>query len=43
MTKLLIWITCIVVLTIHWNDFIAFVPKMLEITQTIIEGENKCQ
>ena len=38
MTKLLIWITCIVVLTIHWNDFIGTVPKMLEITKTIIEG-----
>jgi hypothetical protein len=38
MTKLLIWITCIVVLTVHWNEVIAFVPKILEIISTIIEG-----
>ena len=39
MTKLLVIITCIVVLTVHWESFkdIVNMDKMVDITATVLE------
>ena len=39
MTKLLVIITCIVVLTVHWGSFkdIVNMDKMVDITATVLE------